>query len=294
MPISISRPRRVFKDMLGQANHHLVTILVGLHAVTEHGVTAPAGLRAAWSPKSRKESARRARLLAMSAAMAWAVDSLDAYASLALRLPSLVERQSLRDDLNGAGRSVFAKVAALRKAYPGETGSAGALVALTVVWRNHLVHALADNDIPPELRLQLLGAKDEIEKQYRGLDVARALSGAGFGRTPTLKEAASAVAACHAFVAAVDAALLSDVSLARYLTDVLRDHFHQPSPSGLSGDRLATLWGKELSRRERSIHQILQNEAGVAFPDSDIEAWASTLARASLTEARAQLGRTSA
>lgn len=230
----------------------------------------------------------------MSAAMAWAVDSLDAYASLALRLPSLIERQSLRDELNGAGKSVFAKVAALRKAYPGETGSAGALVALTVIWRNHLVHALADNEIPPELRLQLLADEDKIKEEYRGLDVTRAFSGAEVGRTPTLKEAASAVAACHAFVAAVDAALLSEVSLDRYLTDVLRDHFHRPSPSGISEDRLATLWGKELSRRERSIHQVLQNEAGVAFPDSDVESWASKLARATLTDVRAQLKRQSA
>ena len=52
--------RRVFKQNLGQANHFLVTLLVGLDAV-ERGAEPPAALNARWNPRSRTESVQRSR-----------------------------------------------------------------------------------------------------------------------------------------------------------------------------------------------------------------------------------------
>lgn len=77
-----SRGRRRFKDLLGQANHLIVTSLVGLDGVEQGLVTTPPlDLHAAWSPKDPIISARRARRLLLDMVLVRAVDSVDVYSS---------------------------------------------------------------------------------------------------------------------------------------------------------------------------------------------------------------------
>ena len=78
--LNVSKARRTFKEVLGQANHLLVTALVGLDAIERGIVTrAPAELHAVWSPKPAKASARRSRRLLRDMALVRSVAALDLY-----------------------------------------------------------------------------------------------------------------------------------------------------------------------------------------------------------------------
>ena len=80
--LNISPARRKFKDLLGNANHLLITILVGLSAVERKTiVTAPPELHAAWNPKDVVASARRSRVFVLETTLVRSVDALDAYIS---------------------------------------------------------------------------------------------------------------------------------------------------------------------------------------------------------------------
>src|SRR4051794_38354746 len=107
-----SRGRGRFKDLLGQANHLIVTTLVGLDAVENGLVTSPpADLHASWSPKHPVNSARRARRLVLDMVLVRAVDAVDVYLRMARRLPSLIQEEGLQSGIDGAGRSIFRKIA---------------------------------------------------------------------------------------------------------------------------------------------------------------------------------------
>lgn len=286
--INESKPRRVFKDMLGHSNHYVVTILVGLHGVASTDIVAPEGLRAAWSPKSRVSSARRSQRFALAASLAWAVDAIDAYLSLALRRPSIVDNGQLRNELHGAGQSIAKKVDVVRSIYPDTAETAGALVALAVVWRNRLVHSLAENELPAQLRTQLEKAAGHIERDYRGLDIERTMCAASRSDAPTLKETASINAACHSFVSGIDGRLLAELPLERYATEVLSEHFGQ-SRRRSAREQVAVLWSKDASRRKRSIGQILQCDGAAVITAPELDKWITELAELTFGEAVAKL-----
>jgi hypothetical protein len=66
MPLFLneSAARRQFKDVLGNANHLIITILVGLFAVEQRLISeCPVELRAAWNPKDPTASANRSRVM---------------------------------------------------------------------------------------------------------------------------------------------------------------------------------------------------------------------------------------
>ncbi|WP_025897201.1 hypothetical protein [Sneathiella glossodoripedis] len=64
MYLNKSFGRKRFKANLGNANHLIITSLVGLDAIERGKVEdIPSEMRMAWSPKSPKTSARRAALL---------------------------------------------------------------------------------------------------------------------------------------------------------------------------------------------------------------------------------------
>ncbi|MHB9144320.1 MAG: hypothetical protein ACYC5Y_03170 [Symbiobacteriia bacterium] len=296
MSVSIdeSRSRRDFKEMLGQANHFLVTILVGLHTVSMGKADVPQEHRAAWNPRSPQESAKRAKSFVQSTSFAWAVDALDTYVSQALKKPSIIETLSLRNDLYAAGQLVSKKLAALRGGLPNTARVEGALVELGIVWRNRLVHSLADNEVRLELERELEAAGAEIAAEHRGLDVSRMIASVKKSAAPTFKETATVIAACHRFVQAVDQTLLATVNQDRYFREVLQEHFAGSGSAVEARKGLALLWRKTRDRRKNSIVQILQNDAALIVGpqgqvDPEAAIWIESLCDKSYAEAKAFL-----
>ena len=74
------------RERLGQANHLLITILIGIEGVRTGNAKKSDEFHATWNPKSIEESAQRSRRFARDAMLNHIVDSLGVYLSL-LREP---------------------------------------------------------------------------------------------------------------------------------------------------------------------------------------------------------------
>lgn len=256
-----SRGRLHFKGLLGQANHLIVTALVGLDGV-EKGLitTVPPELHAAWSPKSPINSARRARRLILDMVLLQAVDSIDVYIRMARRLPGLVQADALRDGIDGAGRSVMGKVVALEKQYGAAEPVAFALVLVMIAWRNKSAHEESDTKIDVRHRDVLVQNAETIASNYRNLDVDRLLSGFDIGE-PTFKECASLINAAQRFIQALETALFRGLNTEQYLKELI-----WKVPSELDSDasqrfrkkRIKSIWGRDPSDRARAVIRHLR------------------------------------
>src|ERR1700721_2138620 len=71
--------RAAFKDLLGQANHFLITLLVGLGAVGDGTAMLDQEFRTSWNPRDVRKSAERSRQFAFDLALVRAVDALDTF-----------------------------------------------------------------------------------------------------------------------------------------------------------------------------------------------------------------------
>ena len=85
-----SRAFRKFKTEMGQANHFLITIMIGLDAV-EDGAQKRESFNANWNPKDVTASVVRSKHYAIKSSLAWAVDNLDMYLRLCNREPRLLQ-----------------------------------------------------------------------------------------------------------------------------------------------------------------------------------------------------------
>lgn len=87
---------RMFKREVGQANHFLITMMVGLDAVN-HGAKKEEDLHACWNPKNVNSSVIRSKQYAIKASLAWTVDNIDMYLRLCNREPRLYgEEESIK------------------------------------------------------------------------------------------------------------------------------------------------------------------------------------------------------
>ena len=71
-----SRAYKKFKTEVGQANHFLITIIIGLDAV-EDGAQKKESFNTTWNPRNVKASVGRSRHYAIKSALAWIVDNQD-------------------------------------------------------------------------------------------------------------------------------------------------------------------------------------------------------------------------
>ncbi len=64
MKINHSIALKRFKAEIGQANHMLITIMVGLDGIIPYDVEAQNEFHTSWNPKSKKASVERSKLFA--------------------------------------------------------------------------------------------------------------------------------------------------------------------------------------------------------------------------------------
>ena len=111
--LNISKPRKDVKKILGQANHFLITILVGLDSVKKNNITLPTEFRTSWNPKDKIRSVMRTREYILNSSLAWAVDCLDSYLSACNQKPKIFSDEELLLAIQRAERSVDKKFNAL-------------------------------------------------------------------------------------------------------------------------------------------------------------------------------------
>ena len=256
------------KKKIGQANHFLITILVGLDEVSKGNVTKSETLDAKWDPKDVKVSSLRSRMYVLNASLAWVVDNFDSYVQNCKRKPSIIENRELLSDLDSADRRVNEKFNLLFHRYEvvGELKLYGALIALGIQWRNVTIHSGGDNVLDVEYKRILLENRDWFNNNFCHLDVDKALESFNERKNPSLKEVTSIIKAVLRFVEIVDKELIKEINIERYVTDLLDKHY----PQGSEKRRLLTNQTRE--HQVSKIRQVLLN-SGFVDEDGDRGFW---------------------
>ena len=248
--LEVTRARRLFKELAGQNNHFLITILIGLDAVDRGAARVPLELSTSWNPHNPQRSVRRSREFAISALLAWLVDALQVYVHTLITAPIVVSDSVLRNKLESGslGERVIALAMQLGSIPPK---------GISPNWR--LFGGIAWFTLRREIELEVTsphackGAHD-IEGLYQGLVINQTLDSVERSRKPAFKEIAALVRAMHKLVEAVDQAVLATVDLNAYLADVLGIYLSEDPVM-----RSAKVWGKKFERRVSAIVQIAQN-----------------------------------
>lgn len=258
-----SPARRAFKSLLGNANHLIITALVGLDAVERQIVTQiPVDIHAAWSPKDPVVSARRSRRLLLDMALVRAVDALDIYIRYSNRKPFLIEDMDLRNSIDTAGRSIFKKFKAITNYHDCLDPVLCALIQVMITWRNKSAHEEADIELGHSVKAILLENDQRISTEFRGLDSRLLICGFEDNRPPAFKEITSFINATHHFVSALDAVQLNTCSPERYLKEHIWEVTGRSrAPSKTTGAhgkaRFQSVWGKDASERMDGVVRFL-------------------------------------
>ena len=105
-----TKAKKEFKKRFGQANHLLITTLIGLDSIESGNITRkPEGFSTSWNPKDPKRSAERARIFSLQSFLGWAVESLEMYLTELNRKPKELESGELTVIFSKAGRSIYQK-----------------------------------------------------------------------------------------------------------------------------------------------------------------------------------------
>ncbi|WP_368341041.1 hypothetical protein [Parabacteroides goldsteinii] len=228
LKLQISSSRRYFKKRLGQANHFLITILVGLDGIIKDDITLSPEFSTSWNPKNKENSAKRSAKFALNSALAWAIDNLDAYFIMCHQKPTLFEDQTLIDDMSKAGRHVHDKFIAIYR-YLERKGAESikpyaALVGLAIQWRNNTTHFGAENKLDTKVLDGLKHNNVWYKDNFRGLDIIESLNSFDDNKDPSFKEVTSMIAAIHKFVEIADEVFVKNIDVNRYIKDIFSKH----------------------------------------------------------------------
>lgn len=225
--------QRQFKKRIGQANHFLITILIGLEEVSKGQVKKPDSLDVCWNPKDVKASVERSRIYALNSSLAWIIDNFDSYVQNCKRKPCLIENEQLTEDLDKADRRVNDKFKVFFNRYKSneELKLYGAMVAFGIQWRNVTTHSESNNVLDDEYKKILLDNKQWYNGNFCNLDVEKALDRFQTHINPTLKETTSIIKAVLRFVELIDTYLLKEIQIERFLSELFDKHFSQGTKS---------------------------------------------------------------
>ena len=261
--LNISRPRRKFKDSLGQANHFLITALIGLDYIDNNEVECPPSFSTSWNPKNKQSSIDRTRQYILNSSLAWAVDCLDSYMSICNQDPKLIDNEDLIKDFEKAKRSVNEKFIALA-GYVGNFNDFNiyaSIVGLAIQWRNNTIHSGGDNKIDDEHRKTLLNSADRIKELFCNLDINETLDSFDSKQNPTFKEVTSIIRGIQRFVENVDSYLISKINIIEYACSILNHHCKKYKIS------LESIMALSKERRNLKLANILKS---YSFSDTSI------------------------
>ena len=211
-----SRAFRKFKTEIGQANHFLITIMVGLDAV-EDGAKKRESFNTTWNPENKTASVTRSKHYAIKSALAWTVDNLDMYLRLCNREPRLYS-DSESAEIADTGHSIYKKFRCVIDNHKELTPDKFSYVDLLICWRNNTVHFDAENQLMHNSLnyFKNIPADDVVINKYH-LDVLQMLDRFNRGECPTFKETATLISMTIHFVEELDSILLRDIDQYRFL-----------------------------------------------------------------------------
>lgn len=245
--------------MLGQANHFLITILIGLNGVRSELIRHDPEFHAAWNPKDVKASADRSRTFALDLALVRAVDSFDAFMMNSRRAPSTLGNAEFECRMDGIGQSVSGRLSVFSEFLTPLEERDEAFLRLAIAWRNRRVHSLSDNSLGESHAESLRRNAEFIASEYRGLIIAELLARFDAGEPPHFKDAASIVKVTHKAVEHFDRHLLASLDIESYvrrtIANALTDDFRVVDSSRLK-HACHKVWGDPKRRMGKVTHLL--------------------------------------
>lgn len=206
---------------MGQANHFLITIMVGLDAV-KNGAQKDDSFHTSWNPRDTLASVERSKQYAIKSSLAWAVDNLDMYLRLCNRNPKLYQENESQE-IAETKHSVYNKFKCVSKNHPQIATNKKAFVDLLICWRNNMVHFDAENGMLLDSERYFANIpEDDVVLNLYHLDATAMLSRFREGEIPTFKEVTTLISMTIHFVEELDQMLMSDIQQADYLENTLR------------------------------------------------------------------------
>ncbi|MCL1972372.1 MAG: hypothetical protein FWG57_05215 [Endomicrobia bacterium] len=204
-----------FKNLLGQNNHYLITILIGLEGVRLRKVSKDESFNVKWNPKSIEDSVTRSRRFARNAGLSWAIDSIDSYLGFLKKDPFSFPKD-IQDKLSE--RSIYCRLKTITDFCKYSTNLSLAIVHLGIQWRNNLIHYHADNELEAKYRNFIeksINAPD-VSNRFCSLDLKDLLSHFDKKESPKFKEVASIIQSIHDVITELDKILVNSIDLKKY------------------------------------------------------------------------------
>lgn len=252
--------RAAFKDLLGQANHFLITLLVGLGAVSDGTAKLDEEFRTSWNPRDVKKSAERSRQFALDLALVRAVDAIDTYMMQARRQPTALTSMEFASAMDGTGQKVSKRLDAFYKFLGPLTARQQLFLKLAIDWRNRRVHSLAVDMLSSEEQKELLSYSAELKEEHSGLEIKELIARYRANEAPSFKDAASVISLVQTAVEHFDVLLLQGLDIENYLRGLMIRALDPPrSPETKAALRNACMntWG-DPEKRENKALRILR------------------------------------
>lgn len=252
--MKITPPRRDFKERFGQANHFLITTLVGLGAI-ENGTVDSKGesFSTSWNPKDPKASAHRARIFVLKSFLISAVEALEMYMSRLNKKPKLLQRENFLVIFSKAGQSIYEKVIGIGDEIKVDGVLIG-MMEILITWRNHIAHYNIDNKIRDSSWELLIEKSEEIKSNFNGLEIARLKETWEQNKDFSFKETASLINATQLFVKHVDKYVIENINLDLYIKETLERYFE---------NQLFLQRFKSSSKKEVYLSQVIDKQIGL-------------------------------
>lgn len=253
-----------FKNRFGQANHFLITALVGIDGI-QTGIIKekPESFNTSWNPRDTKRSADRTRVFVLKSFLGWAVESLEMYLTELNRKPKLLESETFTSLFSKAGQSVYKKTTLIADEIKVDPVLI-ALMEVLITWRNYTFHYDIDNEIRESSMQILIDKAEEVKNRFSGLDINQLKKTWESGGDFTFKETASLIKATQDFVSSIDSYVLLNLDYERFLTETTQKHFDKNKSS------LTRYHSFDKDKKKKYLKVLLQNIAGVSELDDNI------------------------
>ncbi|PKM60669.1 MAG: hypothetical protein CVU99_06995 [Firmicutes bacterium HGW-Firmicutes-4] len=277
-----SKNLKLFKREIGQANHYLITILVGLDGVKAGVIEKNEEFSTSWNPKDKVASTNRSREFSIKSALSWTVDNLDMYFRMSYEEPKLINNISLQKDIDKNNQSVYHSFLSFGKAYEFDQINSS-IVDLMICWRNRLVHYKAENKPLAEVINLLKRDRNKIMERHNGMDILLTLERFEKKQTPTFKEIASMIKAMIEYVYQLDKQLIEDIDLLAYSDIIIIKYIRENVDK-----RLQNIYKKPEKSREKVIWNILSEYGLKEDMDINLKNFVLDLSKISYSSAKSK------
>lgn len=268
--LETSPARRTFKENLGQANHFLVTIEVGLEAIRDGRIEPPGPTWTRWDPKNPKRSADRSSGFAGLGALALLVDGLDAYREDALFGPRLIQSEKVAKVISQQSNAT-GHFEALVESCDLKESPPWAFANIARAWRHRLLHRKGDAKLKSRVHHTLKERQEEIAANFAGLDVDILIARFESGEAPSFKETTAMIRGSQELIERIDGYFIGILDLELFLRESV-DAYLLAENGNLLKTRINNIWGKDRNRRLRTLRNVLTNQGMNARRDS-AEGW---------------------